>query len=180
MFAADPELFDEYEVGEFIFHDQHNHWHLEQFAVYEVWAVDEKGSLESVVSSGVKVSYCIMDVSPAETDLSDEFVSTSRSYTNCEGRIQGLSVGWIDVYKSHYWGQWVDITSLEDGIYALVSTVNPEHLLHERNIHNNTAMTYFEIRDLHLKHLGDLFFEEDHYLIPNSHLRPYAFPIFQG
>jgi hypothetical protein len=172
VYAADQDIFDDYEVGEFVFHDHHNHWHLEQFSVYEVWAVDEKGSLEGLVSSGGKVSYCIMDVSKAEIDLSDQSVSTSRNYTNCEGRLQGLSVGWIDIYKSHYWGQWVDITSLDDGIYALISTVNPDHIIHEANVHNNTAITYFEIRELQLKHLGDIFFEEDHYLIPNSYLRP--------
>jgi hypothetical protein len=30
VYAADPEIFDDYEVGEFVFHENHNHWHLEQ------------------------------------------------------------------------------------------------------------------------------------------------------
>ena len=172
VYFADQERFDEFEVGEFKFHDQHNHWHLEQFAVYEVWSVDERGSLESMVSAGGKVSYCIMDVSLAETNNSDESISTNRSYTHCEEGTQGLSVGWIDTYKYFYWGQWVDISSLEDGTYALVSTVDPGQLLREADIDNNMGLTYFEIRETSLKVIEERFFKYDDYLIPNSYLEP--------
>lgn len=172
VYAADPEIYDEFKVGEFIFHEQHNHWHLEQFAIYEVWSVGERGILEAVVSSGGKVSYCVMDVSRSITDLAEEMISTPRSYTHCEGEIQGLSAGWVDIYESHIPGQWVDITSLRDGIYALVSTVNPDHLLHEEDIDNNTAVIYFEIRDLILTIIGEHLLEEEDFLIPNSYLKP--------
>lgn len=172
VYAANQERFDEIEVGEFIFHGQHNHWHLEQFAVYEVWSVDERGSLKSVISSGGKVSYCIMDVSLSETNNSDKIISTNRRYTHCEEEIQGLSVGWIDTYKYYYWGQWVDVTSLEDGIYALVSTVNPDHLLREADTNNNTGVTYFGIREKRLGVVEERLFEYDDYLIPDAHRKP--------
>lgn len=161
VYTSDPENYIEFEVGEFKFHDQHDHWHLEQFALYEVWSIDEMGSLETVVSSGGKVSYCVMDVSPAETALSEGAVSPYRSYIHCQGTRQGLSVGWIDTYKYFYPGQWVEVTSLEDGIYALVSTVDPDHLLQEENTHNNSAVAYFEIRNLRLKRVDYLFIEEE-------------------
>lgn len=161
VYTSEPENFIEFEVGEFKFHDQHDHWHLEQFALYEVWSIDEMGSLETVVSSGGKVSYCVMDVSPAETALSEGAVSPYRSYIHCQGTRQGLSVGWIDTYKYFYPEQWVEVTSLEDGIYALVSTVDPDHLLQEENTHNNSAVAYFEIRNLRLKRVDYLFIEEE-------------------
>jgi len=161
VYASDPEVFDEHEVGEFIFHDQHKHWHLERFASYEVWSVDEWGTPETVVSSGGKVSYCVMDVSQAETNLSEGVVPPYRSYTHCEGKRQGLSVGWIDTYKYFFPGQSVEVSSLKDGIYALVSTVDPDHLLLEENIRNNSAVVYFEMRELRLKMVDYLFLEEE-------------------
>lgn len=155
VYAADPEIFDEYEVGEFIFDDEHNHWHFERFALYEVWSVDESGSLDTLVSSGEKVSWCVIDEALAETDLPEEMVSTRSNYSHCEGEVQGLSVGWVDIYESYLPRQWVEIAPLEDGLYVLVSTVNPDHLLYEEDVHNNSGLVYFEIRGLRLKTLED-------------------------
>jgi hypothetical protein len=172
VFAADPETFDDYQVGEFIFHDQHLHWHLEQFAVYELWSVNESGSLEALVSSGGKISYCVMDGAMAEAELPGVDIPTRPSYTHCEGDVQGLSIGWIDTYEYHLPGQWVEVTPLEDGLYAIVSTVNPDHLLFEADHHNNTGVTYFEIRDLRLGALGDQVFDEKDLLDPDQDLEP--------
>lgn len=166
VFATDSDVFDEIEVGEFIFHEQHDHWHLEHFAVYEVWSIDEWGAPESVVSSGGKVSYCVMDVSLSETDLPEGIVLPYKTYTHCEENRQGLSVGWIDTYKYFYPGQVVEVTGLEDGLYALVSTVDPNHLLHEGNIHNNSAVVYFEIRELSLKPVDYLLITKENFPLP--------------
>lgn len=161
LFASDPEIFDEFEVGEFVFHDQHNHWHLEKFSVYEVWSIDERGSLETMVSTGGKVSYCVMDISKPDADLVEGTVPRYRIYTHCEGIRQGLSVGWVDTYKYFYPGQSIEVTWLKDGIYALISTVDPDHLLQEGNIHNNSAVAYFEIREQRLKRVDYLFIDEE-------------------
>jgi hypothetical protein len=166
VYSSDPENFDEHEVGEFIFHDQHNHWHLERFASYEVWTIDERGSLGEVVSSGGKVSYCVMDVTLNGKDQPVGIVSPNRSYSHCQGQRQGLSVGWIDTYRYFFPGQFVEVSSLNDGIYALVSTVDPDHLIHEGNIHNNSAAVYFEIRELRLKLVDYLFIEEEGVPVP--------------
>lgn len=166
VYTADPEIFEEFEIGEFKFHDQHNHWHLEKFASYEVWSVDEQGALENLASSGGKVSYCVMDISLGDLDLADGEISPYRSYTHCQGNRQGLSVGWVDTYKYFYPGQWVEVSSLEDGIYALVSTVNPDRLIYEENTYNNQAVVYFELRELSLNLLGYPLFEKEGGHIP--------------
>jgi hypothetical protein len=160
IYGPDADKFEQHEVGEFVFHDQHNHWHLEQFASYEIWSVDEGGTLETMIATGGKVSYCVMDVSLAENGLTEGVVPQNRSYAHCEDNQQGLSVGWVDTYKYFYPGQSVEVSSLEDGIYALVSTVDPLHLLIEENTHNNSAMVYFEMRDSRLKIVDYLFIEE--------------------
>ncbi len=172
VFTPDLEIYDEYEVGEFKFHEQHDHWHLEQFAIYEVWLVDEKGVLVAKVSSGGKISYCVMDTSLVETDLPAEAISTHRRYTHCEGKLQGLSVGWVDVYKYHLPGQWAEVNPLKDGLYALVSTVNPDQRLYEEDIDNNSAVVYFEIRESRLEVLDAQFFEDERILTLWRNLKP--------
>lgn len=172
VFAIDREVFDDYEVGEFIYHDQHLHWHLEQFAVYELWSVDDSGALEALVASGGKISYCVMDGVLAEAELPGLDIPTRASYTHCEGDVQGLSVGWVDTYEYHLPGQWVEVTPLEDGLYAIVSTVNPDQLLFEDDFYNNTGVTYFEIQDLRLGAVGEQIFEEEELPNPNSNLEP--------
>ena len=161
IYGSDSGEFEQHEVGKFVFHSEHNHWHLEQFASYEIWSVDEQGTLKTKVTSGEKVSYCVMDVSLAEGDQSEGVILPYRSYTHCEENRQGLSVGWVDTYKYFYPGQSVEVSSLKDGIYALVSTVDPLHLLMEGNTHNNSAIVYFELREQQLNIVDYLFIEEE-------------------
>jgi hypothetical protein len=172
VFSADPEIYDEHEIGEFIFYDEHDHWHFAQFAIYEVWRVNEDGSLETRLSSGEKVSWCIIDESMADSDLPVERIAERPSYYSCEREIQGLSTGWVDIYESYLPRQWVKIANLEDGLYALVSTVNPDHLIHEEDVHNNMGLTYFEIRELRLNVLEDSLFGRENFLPPKSIPQP--------
>lgn len=150
VFSADPEVFDEFEVGEFVYHDEHDHWHFGQFATYELWKIAENDTLGELISSKGKVSWCVIDETPVEMDLPGMVINERPLYTHCEGEIQGLSVGWIDIYEYYLPGQWVGVDSLEDGLYILVSTVDPDHLLYEANVDNNTGVTFFEVRDLRL------------------------------
>jgi hypothetical protein len=64
-------------------------------------------------------------------------------YDSCFWERQGLSAGWMDTYRSNVPGQFVEITRLEDGLYALVSTVDPDGILKETDDWNNSGITYF-------------------------------------
>ena len=44
------------DVGEFFFHPEHDHWHLGDFALYEIWSVGLDGRLDSVVAVSNKLS----------------------------------------------------------------------------------------------------------------------------
>lgn len=128
-------------VGEFFFHPEHNHWHLGDFARYEIWSIGTDGELDSVVAVSNKISYCLRD--DARSDIA---VAASRqTYTTCNHERQGISAGWIDIYRYHLPGQSIDITFLPDSIYALRSTVDPENRLWEQNPANNTTVLYIEI-----------------------------------
>lgn len=136
-------------VGEFVWHPGHDHWHFEDFTLYELWSLKPNGGLDYVVVSSDKLSYCVIDTDPVDRD--NPAFSPLRNYFDCGQSLQGLSAGWGDTYKLHLDGQALDITAVPDGFYALVSSVNPGTILLEADYHNNRAIVLLEIRDNRLK-----------------------------
>jgi phosphohistidine phosphatase SixA len=134
-------LFQHVMVGEFIFHPEHDHWHLGGFARYEIWSLRPNGGLDSMVAVSDKVSYCLRD--DARSNLPG--ASRRQAYLGCNQEKQGISAGWMDIYYYHLPDQSINVTHLPDGIYALRSVVNSENLLWEQSRANNAAMIYFEI-----------------------------------
>jgi hypothetical protein len=139
LYAPDESVQDVL-VGEFVFHITHAHWHVEDFARYELWALDSRGLPARMVATGTKLSYCLIDtdrVDPANPSYPD-----SRQYMGCGRVLQGMSPGWGDLYKADLDGQTIDISTLPDGVYALRSTANVGHWLLETDYTNNTATLY--------------------------------------
>ncbi|HUF37441.1 MAG TPA: lysyl oxidase family protein [Anaerolineales bacterium] len=129
------------EAGIFDFHEAHGHWHWEGFGLYEVLSVAETGRLGDIVAASDKIGYCLIDVDP-HPDLDEEQVSDP-FYTSCAWRRQGISSGWTDTYEAHIGGQYVDISDLPDGLYALRSTVDPDNIIIEFDETNNSSLVYF-------------------------------------
>ena len=128
-------------VGEFLFHTGHNHWHLDSFALYELWSLRSDGMLDQVVAASDKVSYCLRDISRS----SAAWEVSRAGFTSCSPTRQGISIGWTDVYQYYLAGQSIDITGVPDGTYALRSTADPENLIHESDETNNSELVYVEI-----------------------------------
>jgi hypothetical protein len=57
----DGEPAGEKQMGNFYFHEEHNHWHWDGFSLYEIWSIDEDGNLAELLSESGKVGYCIRD-----------------------------------------------------------------------------------------------------------------------
>jgi phosphohistidine phosphatase SixA len=129
-------------AGEFIFHPEHDHWHVEDFARYELWSLDSVGDLDTVVAVSAKVSYCLRD--DARSELPD--APRQQTYMMCDQKRQGISAGWIDVYEYYLPGQNIDITDVPDGIYAVRSIVDPANQFRELSRSNNAAIVYVEIQ----------------------------------
>jgi hypothetical protein len=146
VYADDDTPMEVVEIGMFIFHEQHDHWHLDDFALYEVRSLNIDSSFNNVVAGGNKLSYCLIDISRIDFDPPGREYPQRRQYSTCLGDKQGLSPGWIDVYEHHLPGQWVDVTGLPDGIYALVTTANPDGVVKEADTHNNSGVTFFELK----------------------------------
>ena len=136
-------LTEEWHVGEFLWHPTHTHWHLEGFAVYQLWSINQAGEMEVLAASSDKVSFCLIDTDIAAPD--NDLRPPSRQYTGCGRGRQGLSVGWGDTYRSYLDGQSLPLDSVGDGLYALVSIANPEGRLRESDTGNNAGLVYLAI-----------------------------------
>lgn len=129
----------ERQVGRFLFHPEHEHWHVEDFTMLEVWTYDEQGEVDQLMASTGKATFCAVDEVP-ELDH-----APPPAYLTCGEGIQGISAGWSDTYAAAIAGQELDISTLPDGRYALRSTVDPVNRLAESDDDNNALIAYVEI-----------------------------------
>ena len=116
----------------FRFASCHGHYHFEAFA--QTTLLDTNYNpviLGRGVVAGRKIGFCILDFvrwSPT--------AEAARKY-DCKN--MGLQAGWSDVYEEDLECQFVDITGVPPGSYLLQLTVNPDGLLTEADLANNTA-----------------------------------------
>ncbi|HEV2126630.1 MAG TPA: hypothetical protein VGW38_28050, partial [Chloroflexota bacterium] len=112
---------EEQPVGSFVHHPSHEHWHFEQFAGYELWsrtAYDlwAAGGRGEPLYRGSKTTggegFCVRDSEPLQSlpRLLRAWVVPPRPvYDECGPTIQGISVGWVDVYPYFLPEQWIDL-----------------------------------------------------------------------
>lgn len=127
-------------AGTFIYHPEHGHIHFEDFAEYRLRTVLSDGSVGDVIASGEKVSFCLLDV-----DRYDTTGPASPYFLTC-GQVQGISVGWADVYDRGLPGQSIDITGVADGQYWLEVIVDPANRLIESDETNNVARILIDLQ----------------------------------
>lgn len=132
-------------AGTFIYHSTHEHVHFADFAQYRLREMTEEGGLGNIVVEAEKTSFCARDSSIA-FPFKRGFKIKSK-YTSCDGGVQGISVGWTDIYHRNLADQWVDITNLPSGSYYLESEVNPDRTILEKSYKNNIARISICIED---------------------------------
>ena len=159
LFSEDGTLVDKVMIGEFVYHPYHYHIHLGEFALYDVWSVKDDFTLDEVVGTGGKVSYCVRDMKRVDFEPESGVYADKPTYTRCDAETQGLSPGWIDIYVYYLPGQRIEITGLPNGVYAVVATVNPNKTLRETNLSNNAGVTYFSLQDFKVNVLEESFME---------------------
>ena len=134
-----------YDAGTYFFHKEHDHWHFEDFARYELLSATNPGT---VYRTGTKTTFCIIDlVNPdgiaAAGDgsvLTVEHKAPAAVYNVCgRNSITGLSVGWGDKYHQGLPGQSINITGLPNGQYTLRSTADPNNKIREGTRSNGTS-----------------------------------------
>lgn len=131
-------------VGGVSFHAEHGHFHVNDFASYELRSVLAEGSPDwsaaGLLASSPKVSFCLQDSADVSTDNKSQ-----RRYAGCPGVIQGISPGWADIYDSSLVGQSLPIAGRPDGTYALVYTIDPGSVLVETSTADNSAFSIIEL-----------------------------------
>ena len=133
---------EEVEVGEFVYHPDHEHWHVEDFALYELRSLTPDGEPGSVVASSGKVS-CVMENRRVDAELMQE--GARWEYEGCGEEVQGISPGWGDTYGVNLRGQELNIEAVPDGEYALRSVADPENGIAESDAENNETIVYVQI-----------------------------------
>lgn len=143
---------DRRDVGNFVFHAAHGHWHFEDYAVYELRALDADGNVDlsegGLVAGGQKVSFCLIDYQRprAPRPVTEDPFDTTGFYNGCTGLFQGISPGWADIYEYYLKGQQILLDGVADGRYAIVITVNPMHTLLETDLTDNVSVRKIELR----------------------------------
>jgi hypothetical protein len=105
----------------------HQHYHFEQFAEYNL--LDTNGN---VVATGHKVGFCLEDV--------HAWSPSANPQIKYDCNYQGIQSGWADLYSAGLPCQYIDITAVPPGNYVLQLTVNPDGVLPESNMANNTTL----------------------------------------
>ena len=142
----------EYVVGEFVYHPTHAHFHLEDFALYQLWSLTPEGELHLLAASGEKLSYCLMETNVI--DRNNPSFQRQRQHTDCGQETQGILPGWGDRYNAELDGQTIDITHLANGRYALISTANPTGVLRESDYTNNSGVVVIELGNSRVTVIG--------------------------
>ncbi|HEY7400152.1 MAG TPA: lysyl oxidase family protein [Actinomycetota bacterium] len=135
--------FHRHKVGCFEFDKAHGHWHFQDYARYELFELD--GTL---VRQHAKVGFCLLDTDQVAIGLPGEPASAyyGTDVSVCgDLDVQGVSVGWADIYQAPLPGQSIGIAGVPDGNYCLVSTVDPENLVHETDEGDNEARLQIQI-----------------------------------
>jgi hypothetical protein len=126
--------YNEREAGVFVYHPQHSHFHLGNYASYVLRPV---GSSSASTLTGTKTSFCILDTTKFNTSLPG--ASQTAYYTTCGTTMQGMSVGWGDRYGPTLEGQSFDLVNTVSGDYDLMIEIDPANELLEINESDNTS-----------------------------------------
>lgn len=152
--AGNSFQFTERDAGWMVYHPSHGHIHIEGWGLYTLRLRDVSitDTLQwPVVNSGVKVSFCLIDLTTCSGSLGDCVdangnVLNNASFPNyglgggysCNNVKQGISVGKVDIYSRSLDESFVKIPyEACNGSYHVVVQVDPDNHFLEMNENNN-------------------------------------------
>ena len=128
--------------GTFTFHTNHQHLHFDDWLNFNIREVLPSNGVGRVVAAGEKISFAIIDLTPYDLSLPGAPSEGNEMYG---GLVQGMSVGWADIYHASLPDQWIDITDVPPGRYWLEASVDPENRVLESNESNNVVRILIEL-----------------------------------
>jgi hypothetical protein len=139
--------------------DGHTHWHLRNLEDYELDRLDNGVK----VGTGAKRGFCFFDTERYQRYTAPG-VPSSPVYTGSNScaagqpsaltAMEGLSIGWGDVYHASLPDQYINITGLGPGRYRLHATADPSHWFTEANESNNFTWVDIQLTGGGLRILG--------------------------
>ena len=133
----------EREIGRFVFHPDHEHWHFEDFTVFELWSVDDDNEPADLVATTGKLTFCLVDAYPVDDPLPNGVAEPA--LLECHSDVQGLSAGWEETYEADFPGQELDIPEVPDGTYAVRQVIDPDGRVSEMDTTNNESLVLVSI-----------------------------------
>ena len=123
--------------------DGHHHWHLMHAARYSLW----NSARSAETAPAMKAGFCLEDSEHVDSQGPRRSVyGGSRDHQFCEqgspsalSVFQGISAGWRDEYHNELAFQWVDVSSVQPGVYWLRSDVDPDDVVVESAEANQSA-----------------------------------------
>jgi hypothetical protein len=155
-------------AGPCVFHPQHGHFHYQNFALYQLYAVNAGGQpAAQPVAASHKVGFCTIDVDdytfgqPASAQrprtysfpacnipnaYSTALASSSPYFPSGLPEYMGISPGWGDVYTWDLPAQYIDIShNVPTGVYEVVSRVNIDGGILASDTSQQTGVTCIRI-----------------------------------
>ena len=142
------------DAGWMVYHPSHGHIHINDWGKYTLRLNDPSvaDTLQwPIVSEGIKVSFCLIDLTTCSGSLGDcrdanGNILNNASFPNfglaggynCGVSRQGISVGKVDIY-----GQYLDESFIRipyeacNGNYVLMTQIDPDNQFLEMNENNN-------------------------------------------
>lgn len=143
LFRSDKTTADR-PVGILFWHEIHKHFHYDDFGHYTLELVRPAAPGGSAnVATTEKTTFCMRD--DESIGAPAEGPKQPRKYMGCASGVQGVSVGWADVYPSTLPDQFFDVTGLPAGVYKLTFTVDPHASFAETRRDNNVSATLVDL-----------------------------------
>jgi hypothetical protein len=154
IFRSDGTYFERF-AARYKFHAVHAHIHYQGFGRSFLYKYDwANGRIGAAVRAGNKVGFCVTDVKllDAYWGATGNGQRLSQTFPGCNipkeihplgpvWMVQGIDVGWADVYGWNLADQYIDITGVPNGLYQLEQVANPTDSVLESSTADNTAAT---------------------------------------
>lgn len=136
------------------FHPAHAHFHYRQFAISALWRTDASGVKidpgSGPAATGRKNGFCMVDVENTWFGRRGDAARTYRppaclAPTEGNDNVNGIARGWADVYNWFLADQFIEVSSLTDGYYALETVADPGDTVVESDETNNCTAVLIEL-----------------------------------
>lgn len=127
-------------AGTFTFHPGHGHLHFDDWLHFTLREVLPGNGVGDVAVAGLKTSFAIIDLVPHNLTMPGAPANPRYGVDlDYSGLVQGMSIGWADVYSGTLLDQWIDITGITPKRYWLEASVDPLNRVIESNESNNVV-----------------------------------------